>query len=147
MFGNKLGPTARLSAGLALASASLAIVVSAARADPYSRYGEATVDEAQGVTVYSPDRYIRQPTTGEIVRMDRVSMTVPLGDLDLSTPYGARVAKARIVQAARQVCEDVDDAYPGSSDPPGGCYTMAVRAALSQAQAQAGYPIVAWGYR
>ena len=45
------------------------------------------------------------------------------------------------------VCQAVDDANPGDSEPPGGCYAMAVHQALRQAQDQAGYPIVAWGYR
>jgi UrcA family protein len=131
MFGKKLSPTARLSAGLALAGASLAIAVSAARADPYSRYDEPTAANVGGV----------------VVRMNQVSMTVPLGDLDLSTRVGARIAKARIVEAAKDVCQRAEDIYPGSSEPPGGCYSMAVREGLQQAQAQAGYPIVAWGYR
>ncbi len=139
-----MSPKARLSAGLALASASLAVVVSAARAEPYARYGGATVGD---VTVYAPYRYTHQPTTGREVRMNQVSMVVPLGDLDLSTRGGARIAKARIVEAAREVCQRVDDLYEGSTEPPGGCYSMAVHDALRQAQDQAGYPIVAWGYR
>ena len=147
MFGKKTSAAGRVTAGLALAGASLALMALSARADPYSPYGGTTVGSVEGVTVYAPDRYARQPTTGARVRMDRISMTVPLGDLDLSTHYGARLAKARIVQAARQVCQDVDDAYPGDSEPPGGCYARAVHDALAQAQDEAGYPIVAWGYR
>ena len=134
MFGDKLGPTARLSAGLALAGASLALAVVAARADPYSPYGGTTVGSVDGVTVYASERCVRQPTTGHTVRMNSVSMVVALGDLDLSTPGDARLAKARIVRAAKEVCQRVDDAYPGASEPPGGCYAMAVRDALRQAQ-------------
>ena len=147
MFGKKLSSTTRLSAGLALAGASLAIVVSAARADPYSPHGGATVGSVEGVTVYTPYRYIRHPTTGQMVRMNTVSVGVSLADLDLSTPAGARIAKARIVDAAKDVCQRAEDVYQGSGEPPGGCYSMAVRDALRQAQEQAGYPIVAWGYR
>jgi UrcA family protein len=147
MFGKKLGPAGRLSAGLALAGASLALAVAAAHADPYSPYGGTTVGSAEGVTVYAPYRYIRHPSTGQMVRMNAVSIPVSLSDLDLSTPGGAHVAKARIVAAAKEACRQVEDAYPGSSEPPGGCYAMAVRDALLQAQDQAGYPIVAWGYR
>jgi UrcA family protein len=105
------------------------------------------VSTVEGVTVYVPYRYVRQPTTGARVRMNSVSLAVPLGDLDLSTPGGARVAKARIVEAAKDVCQRAEDVYPGSGEPPGGCYSMAVHDALRQAQDQAGYPIVAWGYR
>jgi UrcA family protein len=132
MFGKKMG-AGRVAVGLALAGASLALVALSARADPYSPYSDTTVGSVEGVTIYAPDRYVRQPTTGARVRMEQVSMIVPLGDLDLSSRYGARVAKARISQAAKDVCQAADDAYPGSSEPPGGCYAMAVREGLRRA--------------
>jgi UrcA family protein len=148
MFGKKLGARGRFTAGLALAGASLAALVAlSARADPYSPYGGTTAGSVEGVTVYAPHRYTTQPTTGARVRMDQVSMTVPLGDLDLSTQGGAAIAKARIVRAAKDVCDAADDAYPRDGQPPGGCYAMAVRDAMRQAQDAAGYPIMAWGYR
>jgi UrcA family protein len=138
-----------LTATLAVASASFAVAALPASAEPDTYVGQddaAAYDDA-GVTVYAPHRYARQPTTGAIVRMDQVSTTVPIDDLDLSNPYDARVAKARIVEAARYVCERADDVYPQDGQPAGGCEAIAVRDALRQAQAQAGYPIVAWGYR
>ena len=144
MFGNKLGASGRVVAGLALAGASLALTAISAQAQPYSRYGGTTADS---ITVYGADLYVTQPTTGARVRLDRVSMVVPLGDLDLSTRYGAHLAKARISQAARDVCDAAETAYPKGGDPPGGCYASAVRQGLRQAQDVAGYPIVAWGYR
>ena len=137
-----------LAVGLAVAGASLACATLAARAQPYSNYDDPNVtDDVSGVTVYAPYSYAHQPTTGARVRMDRVSMVVPIDDLDLSTSFGARVAKARISRAAKEVCDESERAYPGGSPPPGGCYSMAVRDALAQAQAEVGYPIVAWGYR
>ena len=146
MFGKKSAAAGRVGVTAVLAGASLALVAVAAHAAPY--YGDTTsVGSVEDVTVYAPHRYVTQPTTGRRVPLDQVSMTVPLGDLDLSTRYGARVAKARIAQAAKDVCQEVDDAYPGDSEPPGGCYSLAVRAAMRQAEDQAGYPIVAWGYR
>jgi len=142
MFVNKL------ATGLLVAGASLTLVALSARADPYRSYDEpGATAEVDGVTVYVPQRYARQPTTGRRVRMDTISMVVPLGDLDLSTRFGAHLAKARIDRAAREVCNEFDNAYTGDSDPPGGCYAIAVSDALRQAQEQAGYPIVAWGYR
>ena len=146
MFGKKSGATGRFVAAALLAGASLGLAGLSAHADPYSSHESAT-DAVQGVTVYAPRRYATQPTTGRQVRMDQVSMTVPLGDLDLSTRRGALIAKARIVQAAKDVCQEVDDAYPGDSEPRGGCYARALHDALAQAQEEAGYPIVAWGYR
>jgi UrcA family protein len=146
MFGKQPGTGARI-AGLALAGASLALVALAARADPYSPYGGTTVGAIEGVTVYAPYRYVRHPTTGALVRMNTVSLAISLADLDLSTPRGARIAKARIVEAAKDVCQRAEDVYPGSGEPPGGCYSMAVHDAMRQAEDQTGYPIVAWGYR
>lgn len=143
MFGKKLGATGRIVAGLALAGASLALTAVSAHAQEFSRYGGTTTDS---ITVYGPHRYVTQPTTGARVRMDGVSTVVPLGDLDLSTPYGARIAKVRIVQAARDVCEEAEYVYPKDGDPPGGCYSNAVRQGMRAAQDMAGYPIVAWGY-
>lgn len=146
MFGKKPAAAGRFVAAAALAGGALTLAALSAHADPYSPHEGAT-DSVEGVTVYAPHRYATQPTTGRTVRMDQVSMTVPLGDLDLSTHEGARIAKARIVRAAKDVCQEADDAYPGDSEPPGGCYTRALHDALAQAQDQAGYPIVAWGYR
>ena len=148
MFGKNLG--ARWALSLAAAGAALGLVALAAHAQPYtypSAGGPSYDRDEGGVTVYAPRRYARQPTTGAIVRLNSVSTVVQLGDLDLSTRYGARVAKARIVYAAREVCDRADRAFPGSSEIPGGCYANAVRDGLAQAQAVAGYPIVAWGYR
>jgi UrcA family protein len=146
MFGKKSGAAGRLAAVAALAGASLGLAALSAHADPYSPQEGAT-SSVEGVTIYAGHRYATQPTTGRRVRMDRVSMTVPLDDLDLSTHEGALIAKARISQAAKDVCQAVDDAYPGDSEPPGGCYARALHDGLAQAQDQAGYPIVAWGYR
>lgn len=154
MFGNTLGARGALAFAAAAASATLGLAAVSAHADAYGPYAAQTPYQAQtydtdvgGVTVYAPRRYARQPTTGALVRLRNVSTTVPLDDLDLSTRYGARIAKARISRAARDVCDEAERAYPGSSDVPGGCYSMAVRDGLQQAQDISGYPIVAWGYR
>jgi UrcA family protein len=148
MFGNTFRQFGRAAAGLALVGASAALTSLPARADPYDRYTPAPAqDTVEGVTVYAPHRYVRQPTTGARVRLDTISMRVPLGDLDLSTPGGAREAKARIVEAAKDVCDEVQQVYSNGVEIPGGCYANAVREALAQTQRLAGYPIVAWGYR
>ena len=141
------GARLRMTAGVAAIAMAGLLSVGAAKAQTYGYDNPEYVTTTEGVTVYAPRHYATQPTTGRTVRMDQVSMTVPLSDLDLSTHEGARIAKARIVQAAKDVCQEVDDAYPGDSEPRGGCYARAVHDALAQAQDQAGYPIVAWGYR
>jgi UrcA family protein len=132
-----------LAAGFALSAGLVLALPAMAQPAPY----DDETASVGGVTVYGPQRYARQPTTGAWVRMDSVSMRVPLADLDLSTRYGARLAKARIERAARDVCDRAQDAYPNDVEPERGCYATAVRDGLAQAENAVGYPIVAWGYR
>ena len=132
------GSLIALAVGAALAAGSPAL------AQPFSPAPGANVS---GVTVYAGRLYARQPTTGRIVRLDHVSTTVSLADLDLNTRWGAREAKRRIEVAARDVCDRADDVYPRDGQIPGGCRAAAVRNALRQAQDETGYPILAWGYR
>jgi UrcA family protein len=142
----EVSPKARVAAvALALAGASLALVGPSASAQP-TPYDDESAGVG-GVTIYGPHLYARQPTTGAWVRMDSVSMTVRLADLNLATREGARTAKARIQRAARRVCAEAEYAYPKDVSPPRGCYQDAVAQGLAQAEDIAGYPIVAWGYR
>lgn len=131
-----------LGVGLAAVAASAALAALPAAAQPYpdDAYGA----PVGGVTVYAPQRYAYDPQTGRRVRLDSISMVVPLGDLDLSTRYGAIEARRRIEDVARHVCEEARDVYLNDGDPPGGCYATAVRHAVAQAEAVAGYPILAW---
>ncbi|HEY1751349.1 MAG TPA: UrcA family protein [Caulobacteraceae bacterium] len=128
---------AALAAGFTFAATPLAAQPAADRDDGAN---------VAGVAVYGPHRYVRQPTTGAQVRLDSVSQVVSLTDVDLSTRDGALEAKRRIDHAARDVCQQVQDIYPHDGDTERGCYTEAVRDALAQTEAAAGYPIVAWGY-
>src|SRR5215831_6489910 len=138
MIAKALAPGRRAAVALSLAAAGLALAVSSVRADPWNRY-----DTAAGITVRAPHPYVRQPTTGALVRLDQVSYVVSLSDLDLSTRRGALLAKARIERAAKDVCEDVQDRYPYDEEIRGGCYATAVRDALIQTERLSGYPIVA----
>jgi len=147
MFGKELGERLRFATAIAVASAGLALAASSTQAQPGPSDQDQQSTGLGGVTVYAPDRYARQPTTGAMVRMDSVSLGVPLGDLDLSSQRDAWVAKLRIERAARAVCQEAEDAFPRDGDPPRSCYAMAVRQGMAQAQDIAGYPIVAWGYR
>jgi len=133
------------------ASASVAALVGVGLSAPaiaqISPSQDAYAGSVGGVTVYAPHRWVRQPTTGRWVRADTLSVRVSLADLDLSTGFGAREAKRRISDAARDVCHEVEDAYPNDVQGPGNCYVEALREGLDQTQDMAGYPIVAWGYR
>jgi UrcA family protein len=96
------------------------------------------------VTVFGLQRWVYEPETGRHVRADSVSMVVSLGDLDLTSRYGAYEARQRIDRAARSVCEEASDVYLNDGDIPGGCYPTAVRQAIAQVEYAAGYPILEW---
>jgi UrcA family protein len=147
MFVQALISARRAGLSLIAAGAGLAVAVLPAKADRYDPYAPPGDWQARDVTIYAPPPYVRQPTTRAMVRLDSVSLAVPLGDLDLSTPLGAYVAKARIQAAAREACDQAEDRYPTDVSLPDGCYMRAVRQGLAQAQRIAGYPILAWGYR
>jgi UrcA family protein len=138
MIANLFTHTRRAAFGLAALSASVALMAGPAVAQP---------DEGAnvtGVTVFAPEA--TDPTTGARVRPDSVSVAVSLSDLDLTTTDGAREAKRRIEHAAKDVCDRVSTEYPNDVQMQNGCYGPAVRHALRQAELEAGYPIVAWGY-
>lgn len=147
MFGKELGQKVGIATGIAVAAAGLMFIAAPTQAQPAPAAYDQQGGDVGGVTVYAPERYARQPTTGAMVRMDSVSRVVPLGDLDLSSRRDAYIAKVRIERAARAVCQAAEEAYPQDGEPAGGCYTRAVRQGMAQAEDIAGYPIVAWGYR
>jgi len=144
MFRKEFRAQRRFGVGLAACVGALALAAQASAQSEPPGYDQPAI--VGGVTVRIPHRYTTDPTTGARVRMDSVTMMVPLDDLDLSTRWGAHVARSRIERAARAVCEQAEDAYPNDAESPAGCYPVALRDALYQAQTAAGYPIMAWGY-
>jgi UrcA family protein len=64
-----------------------------------------------------------------------LSQDVPYGDLDLATNSGARELRVRIRDAARDVCYQLDVAYPGVWGDSVTCVRRAVQGASTQADA------------
>ena len=106
-------------------------------------YGRDTSAEVGGVTVtpeYRPDR------TYDGIPTQRVyaSRVVPIDDLDLSTRWGVRELHSRVVHAASDACNQLDQQWPqglypiDSSD--GNCKARAIRHAMRDA------PIIYDGY-
>ncbi|QUD89884.1 UrcA family protein [Phenylobacterium montanum] len=79
------------------------------------------------ITVYAPRT--RERDNGDTVSASRV---VYVGDLDLGARWGRHAAKVRIEQTARQVCDQLADDYPNSSDDSGACVPDAVTHAMVQ---------------
>jgi UrcA family protein len=100
---------------------------------------------AQGggaITVYAPRHQERDPYTGAPIEVTTASRAVYYGDLDLSAAWGVHTLHARVVRAAVQVCDELDNTpglLPEDSDD---CIQPAVRHAMDQAPIRH-----AWRYR
>ncbi len=125
----------KISTLVSASAIGLMLAASAASAQPY----DGSAPTLGGVTVYAP-RHLGRSSIGapiEIVREQRVVYT---GDLDISTPWGARALHLRIQRAATEACDDLDSRYAVIDDGNGrDCYRSAVRGAYDQVAYRTGY--------
>jgi UrcA family protein len=130
----RLALCAAAAAGLALAAPGLP-----AQAQAYDQYDpgpSAQYDPGPNgdVTVYALPRAERDPATGAPYERVQASRVVSYADLDLNARWGVRELKARVVRAARDACDELDNdaiAINAPDDPP--CVATAVRRAMYQA--------------
>jgi UrcA family protein len=136
-----------LMAGCA-ATAAAAIGISCApqaNAQPYDDapgaysapdYGQDTSAEVGGITVtpqYRPDQTFNGIPTERVY----ASRVAPIDDLDLSTRWGVHELHSRVVRAASDACNQLDQLWPqglypiDSSD--GDCKARAIRHAMRDA--------------
>lgn len=66
-------------------------------------------------------------------RAELLSTAVPAGDLDLTTPGGARALRVRVRHAAHAVCGELRDAYPLYQLPGTSCLREALQNGLVKA--------------
>ena len=132
-----------LLCGLAVAALGLAASAPARAQDPaydgsaYQRdYGQADgpgcdrarYDDRDGDEVLIRARPLgRSTTTGAPIRRVTTSRVVDYRDLDIDSPWGARELHWRIVRAAHDACDELDDRYPIGSPDVDGCVSEAVR--------------------
>ncbi|HXQ13586.1 MAG TPA: UrcA family protein [Caulobacteraceae bacterium] len=99
-------------------------------------YGRDTSAEVGGITVtpsYRPDQTFNGIPTERVY----ASRVAPIDDLDLSTRWGVRELHARVVRAASDACNQLDEQWPqglypiDSSD--GNCKARAIRHAMRDA--------------
>jgi UrcA family protein len=116
-----------LTAGSALAAASLVVVTQAAA-------------QPAAVTVIMP-RVVRQEIgrTYSGIPVERVSLArqVSYRDLDLTTQSGVANLTSRIAATAKQACSKLDALYPPSVYPPESTYDECVQSAVDGGMVQA----------
>ncbi|HEY2661812.1 MAG TPA: UrcA family protein [Caulobacteraceae bacterium] len=124
-------------AGLTLA-ASPALAQSSYSNDGYYQNDRASYSETSGdtadITIYAPRHSERSSSTGAPIETVSASRVVYVGDLDLGARWGVSRAKARIVHAARDACNQLDETYPSSDQDTGRCVPDAVSSAMYQVQ-------------
>lgn len=125
----RAAPAACAAALLGLAATTPAV------AQPYDpdAYGDASM--VGGVTVTAPHR--ERAWNGAEVDVLTASRTVDASDLDLSRRYGRRTLHARIVQAAVDACDELDNQWVSGWTPLDNdtdCIHAAVRRGMSDAR-------------
>jgi len=107
------------------------LATSAAHAQDYDRdRATAYTASAETVEVYGPRlRVQRAPLNGPVDRIS-LSRVVRYDDLNLRTARGASELRARVRDAAQDVCGTLAQAYPVAEAPGTSCYKTALQDAL-----------------
>jgi UrcA family protein len=138
--------TSLLLSGCAAALAAVVglSVAPHASAQPYDEpgayaapdYGQDASAEVGGVVVtpsYRPDQDFNGIPTGRVY----ASRVVPIDDLDLSTRWGVHELHSRVVRAASDACNQLDQQWPQGLYPidsnDGSCKARAIRHAMADA--------------
>ena len=121
-----------------LASALGALMmVPAAQAQDNGRYNDAAYSnsDTESVTVYAPHFHVDRSTP--LGAPDRVSLSraVPYNDLDLRSPSDAHELRVRVATAAREICDQLQDATQTQEARDTSCYRTARERAMIRANA------------
>jgi UrcA family protein len=134
----RLALCAAAAAGLALAAPGLPAHAQDYGHDygnDYGRYdtGPQYADQDGDVTVQARPREERDPATGAPYERVYASRVVSYADLNLNSRWGVRELHARLVSAARDACDELENdpmLVTAPDDPP--CVSTAVRRAMYQ---------------
>jgi UrcA family protein len=126
----RLALCAAAAAGLALAAPTLP-----AHAQDYDHgYDTYQTGPNDDITVTARPHEERDPATGGYYDRVRTSRVVSYADLDLNSRWGVHELHARVVSAARDACDELENdptLVTAPDDPP--CVSTAVRRAMYQA--------------
>jgi len=95
-------------------------------------YGALTTER---VEVIAPHHHAQRSAIGAPIVDVALTREVRLDDLDLATPRGAHILRARIRNTARALCERLDLRYPVATSDSPPCYRAAISDAMDQADA------------
>ncbi|HEY4942784.1 MAG TPA: UrcA family protein [Rhizomicrobium sp.] len=101
------------------------LAIPAANAQDNGRYSNAAYsNDNETVTVTAPNFRVQRGTFGTPQKVS-LSRAVPYDDLDLRTPQDARALRQRVAETARDICDQLADAYPGPEASGTSCYRSA----------------------
>jgi UrcA family protein len=87
-------------------------------------------NDSESIQVTAPRFHENYDPKGALMNAS-LSRAVPYDDLDLRTRQGARELRSRVREAARDVCGQLAENYPGYT--PDSCYKNAMQTGLSRA--------------
>jgi UrcA family protein len=85
------------------------------------------------IEVYAPHFRVDRSRANSLVNKISLSRAVRYDDLDLRTARGARELRLRVRDVARDICSELQEAYPVPEAPGTSCYRAAVEDAMWRA--------------
>ncbi len=125
--------TSRPLAFIAAGTLALALAAPAARAQDYRETSYYSNGAGEQIEVIAPRHHDERSVIGAPIRDVAISQAVRFDDLDLRTQEGAHILRARVRDAARDLCRRLDTRYPISTDDSPPCYSTALDDAMAQA--------------
>lgn len=127
------------SALLAASALGLILTTSSVSAQSYDdQYGYQNGPNEEVIVIAPPDYYAHRPypsnQLGRPPEPTTLSQSVNFGDLDLSTRDGAHELRARVRDAAHDICSELASRYPIRMANSAPCYEKAVESGMNRAE-------------
>jgi len=119
-----------------LVESALSALALAAVTMPFALAQSTEATQEVQITAFKPILTTGRDVRGGPVEMVQLSRRVSFADLNIATYSGATELHKRIASIARDVCHQLEQKYPGSTDlPSGSCVSEAINSAMAQANA------------